>query len=99
MRALTLFLNIVSVLSPRLLRSRVLWKPPRFTSLVAPGQTKGYSYGRRGVSVWPFLLPLQTGTACGAVTLSHVMVFWDFYYAVAWREKRIYVSLLGKSEI
>lgn len=29
----------------------MLWKPPKFTSLVAPEQTKGYSYGRRGASV------------------------------------------------
>lgn len=41
----------MSLSSLRLLRSRVLWKPPKFTSLVAPEQTKGYSYGRRGASV------------------------------------------------
>lgn len=46
----SLFLTGISVLH-RLLRSLVLWKLPKFTSLVAPEQTKGYNYGRRGASV------------------------------------------------
>lgn len=36
----------ISVLSLRWLRSRVLWKLPKFTSWVAPEQIKGSSYGK-----------------------------------------------------
>lgn len=46
-----LFLTGVSTLSLRLPRSQALWKLLKFTSLVAPEQTKGCSYGRRSASV------------------------------------------------
>lgn len=73
----------------------MLWKLPRFTSLVAPEQTKGYNYGRRGAFVAASAPTANRHCLCGLLFSSSVMFLGDLegnlYSDIAYRESGIYL--------
>lgn len=90
--------TIFSAFSLRLLRSRVLWKLPKFTSLEAPEQTKDYNYGRRGASMAASVSTANRHCLCGPLFSPNVMFFRDLegnlYSAFPSREVE-YISVIG----